>query len=99
MTEVSVHDEQDTEGEAVTEGYFEEEIYVDAETAGAFLVELGQKIQESDEITIRGGDWKIPFAFREPLELDIEFEGSQPELEIEVEMTGRLETDEAPDVE
>jgi amphi-Trp domain-containing protein len=82
----------------VTDGYFEEEYYISADNVGEFLIELGEQFRNNDEITITGDDWEIPFVFGEPIELDIEFKGDgEPELEIEVELTGRIE-DETPDL-
>ncbi|MES3517552.1 MAG: amphi-Trp domain-containing protein [Natronomonas sp.] len=84
--------------ETVTDGYFEEEYHIGAEDAGAFLIEVGEQLQEADEITVSGDDWEIPFAFGEPVQLDIEFEGhGEPELEIELELSGRAD-DETPDI-
>jgi amphi-Trp domain-containing protein len=64
-----------------------------------FLVGIGEQLQESDELTITGDEWKLPFSFGEPVELEVEYEGyGEQELEIEVEIPGR--TDEtAPSVE
>lgn len=96
MTEIPVPEETPEETKTITEGYFEEELYIDAESAGAFLIELGKQLRDQDEITLTGDGWEIPFAFREPVELDIEFEGDDaPELEIELELKGRR-TDDAP---
>lgn len=84
--------------ETITDGYFEEEYYIGAADAGAFLQKLGEQFESGDEITVSGDDWELPFAFGEPVKLDIEFEGDgEPELEIEVELTGRRD-DETPDV-
>ncbi|WP_267643597.1 amphi-Trp domain-containing protein [Haloarchaeobius amylolyticus] len=77
---------------------FEQEYRLSAAEAGAFLVELGEQLQEDDELTISTDEWELPFPFGEPVELEIDFEGvGDPELEVEVEIPGR--TDEtAPDV-
>lgn len=97
MAEVPSNDE-DPEQTIVTDGYFEEEYYVSADNAAEFLIELGEQFRDRDEITITGDDWELPFAFGEPVKLDIEFEGDgEPELEIEVELSGRVE-DETPDL-
>lgn len=96
MAEVPVPDETTPETQTITDGYFEEELYIDAESAGAFLIELGHQLQAGDELTITGEGWEIPFRFSEPIELEIEFEGDgQPELEIELELDG-LRKDKAP---
>jgi len=97
MPEVPAEEEEPTI-ETITDGYFEEEYYISSEDVGEFLIELGEQFQEGDEITITGDNWELPFAFGEPVNLDIEFEGdSEPELEIEVELSGRIE-DETPDI-
>jgi len=85
--------------ETITDGYFEEELHVDAADAGAFLVELGEQLQAGEELDLSGEGWRLPFAFREPVELEIEFEGDdEGELEIELELTGGG-TDEPPELE
>lgn len=78
---------------------FEQEYRLDASEAGEFLIKLGEQLRDGDELTIVTDEWKLPFAFGEPVELEIDFEGvGEPELEIELELPGR--TDEtAPDVE
>ncbi|MFB6282211.1 MAG: amphi-Trp domain-containing protein [Haloferacaceae archaeon] len=91
-------DESDPEPTTVTSGYFEEEFRVDAASAGEFLAELGDQLQDGTELTVSGDGWEIPFAFADSVEIEVEFEGeSDPELEVEVELTGRTE-DDAPDV-
>jgi len=99
MPEVPAEEEEEEPTiETVTDGYFEEEYYISATDAGDFLVELGKQFKEQEEITVTGDEWELPFAFGEPVKLDIEFEGDgEPELEIEVELTGRLD-DDIPDV-
>ena len=96
MPEVPTEDESGIE--TVTDGYFEEEYYIGAEDAGEFLIELGEQFTDDGEITITGEGWELPFAFGEPVKLDIEFEGDgEPELEIEVELAGRVE-DNTPEI-
>jgi amphi-Trp domain-containing protein len=99
MPEVPAEEEEEEPTiETVTDGYFEEEYYISAADAGDFLIELGEQFKEQDEITVTGEEWELPFAFGEPVKLDIEFEGDgEPELEIEVELAGRLE-DETPEL-
>lgn len=95
MPDVPAEEEGVTK-ETITDGFFEEEYYISAEKAGEFLIELGEEFKESDEITISGDEWELPFAFGEPVVLDVEFEGEgEPELEIEVELSGRID-DEPP---
>lgn len=78
---------------------FEQEYRLSASEAGSFLVDLGEQLRDGDELTIAEDEWELPFAFGEPVGLEIDFDGvGEPELEIEVEIPGR--TDEtAPDVE
>ncbi|MFB6090998.1 MAG: amphi-Trp domain-containing protein [Halobellus sp.] len=78
---------------------FEESYRLDADEAGRFLIDLGEQLRDGDELTIATDEWELPFAFGEPVGLEIDFEGvDEPELEIELELPGR--TDEtAPDVE
>ena len=78
---------------------FEQEYRLDAREAGEFLVAIGEQLRDGDELTIVDDEWELPFAFGEPVELELDFEGvGEPELEIEIELPGR--TDErAPRVE
>jgi amphi-Trp domain-containing protein len=93
--------ESDTEGRTTirTGREFEQEYRLDASEAGEFLIRLGEQLRDEDELTIVGDEWELPFAFGEPVELEIDFDGvGDPELEIELELPGR--TDErAPDIE
>ncbi|AQL42615.1 amphi-Trp domain-containing protein [Halorientalis sp. IM1011] len=77
---------------------FEREYRLDADEAGRFLIALGEQLRDGDELTISTDEWELPFAFGEPVGLEVDFEGvDDPELEIELELPGR--TDErAPDV-
>jgi amphi-Trp domain-containing protein len=78
---------------------FEEEYRLSADEVGAFLVDLGEQLQGSDDLRLVTDEWELPFAFGEPIELEVEYEGvDEPELEIEVEIPGRTEQT-APDVE
>lgn len=78
---------------------FEQTYRLDADEAGKFLIELGEQLRDRDELSIVADEWELPFAFGEPVELEIDYDGvGDSELEIEVELPGR--TDEAaPDVE
>jgi amphi-Trp domain-containing protein len=77
---------------------FEEEYRLDASEAGAFLIDLGEQLRDGDDLRLVTDEWELPFAFGEPVELEIDFEGTgEPALEVELELPGR--TDEtAPDV-
>jgi amphi-Trp domain-containing protein len=96
----TTHDGAETERTIIRTGRdFEREYRLDAAEVGDFLVRLGEQLRDGDdELTIVADDWELPFAFGEPVELEIDFEGvGDPELEIEIEIPGR--TDEtAPDV-
>jgi amphi-Trp domain-containing protein len=90
--------EDDTDKRDMTGGMFEESFVVSAEEAGEFLVELGEQLRDSDEVTVEGDDWKVPFAFGDRAEIEVEYDGNDPELEVEVELEGRTPEDEAPDI-
>jgi len=78
---------------------YEEEYRLSAAEAGRFLVEIGEQLQSGDELTIVDEEWELPFAFGEPVELEVDYEGvGEPELEIEVELPGRSDEN-APSVE
>ncbi|MFW6321047.1 MAG: amphi-Trp domain-containing protein [Halohasta sp.] len=78
---------------------FEQAYRLDAEEVGAFLVSLGEQLQDGDELTIVDDEWELPFAFGEPVELDVDYDGmDEPELEIEIEIPGRTDAT-APHVE
>ncbi len=78
---------------------FEQEYRLDASEAGEFLIKLGEQLRDEDELTIVTDEWELPFAFGEPVGLEIDFEGvGEPELEIELELPGRTD-EKAPDVE
>jgi amphi-Trp domain-containing protein len=77
---------------------FEQEYRLDAREAGEFLIELGEQLRDGDELTIVADEWELPFAFGEPVELEIDFDGvGEPELDIELELPGRTD-EKAPDV-
>jgi amphi-Trp domain-containing protein len=91
--------ESDTEKTTIRTGReFEQEYRLDADEAGRFLIDLGEQLRDGDELKIESDEWELPFAFGEPVCLDVDFDGvGEPELEIELELPGR--TDEsAPDV-
>jgi amphi-Trp domain-containing protein len=98
-TEDGNEDDSDAERTTIRTGRdFEQEFRLDAAEAGEFLIALGEQLRDDDELTITTDEWELPFAFGEPVELEVDFEGvGEPELEIELELPGR--TDEsAPDV-
>ena len=78
---------------------FEQEYRLRATEAGQVLIALAEQLRDDDELTIVDDEWELPFAFGEPVELEVDYDGvGDAELEIELELPGR--TDEAaPDVE
>lgn len=100
MADSDTASRQDDERTVIRSGReFEQAYRLDASEAGEFFVELGEQLREDDELTLTTGEWELPFAFGEPVELEIDYDGvGEPELEIEAELPGR--TDEsAPGVE
>jgi amphi-Trp domain-containing protein len=100
MSEENNSDESTDERTVIRTGReFEQEYRLDASEAGAFLVALGEQLQAGDELTIATDEWELPFAFGEPVELEVDFDGvGDPELEIELELPGRTD-EKAPAVE
>jgi amphi-Trp domain-containing protein len=71
---------------------FEETFRLDASEVGEYLIALGEQLRDDDELTIVGDDWELPFAFGQPVQLEVEYEGvDDPELEIEIELPGRTD--------
>jgi amphi-Trp domain-containing protein len=74
----------------VTEGYFEREVRLSAADTATLLRDLADQIEGSDELTISSEEWEIPFSFREPIEVEVEFIGDgKRELELELEFEWR----------
>ncbi len=70
----------------VTDGYFEREVRLSAGETATFLRGLADQIASGDDLTVSSEDWEIPFSFREPIEVEVEFVGERErELEIELE--------------
>jgi amphi-Trp domain-containing protein len=79
---------------------FEREYRLSAAQAGEFLVAVGERLRDGEELTVTDpdGEWTLPFTFGEPVELEVDYEGvGDAELELEVELPGRPD-DCAPDV-
>lgn len=92
--------ETDSERTVIRSGRdFEQEYRLGSSEVGEFLVAIGEQLRDGDEVTIVDEEWELPFAFGEPIEVEIDYEGTgEPELEIEVELPGATgET--APSVE
>lgn len=102
---MSEHDTESSETESEdrtvirTGREFEQEYRLSAEEAGTFLIELGEQLRDDDELTIVEDEWELPFAFGEPVDMELDFDGvGEPELELEIELPGRSDED-APSVE
>lgn len=93
------HDTDDEKTTIRSGREFEQTYRLSAAEAGSFLIELGEQLRDGDELLISEDEWELPFAFGEPTELEIDYDGvDDPELEIELELPGR--TDEtAPSIE
>jgi amphi-Trp domain-containing protein len=98
MAETDSHgDDERTEIRAGRD--FEQEYRLDASEAGEFLIALGEQLRDDDELLIVEDEWELPFAFGEPVELEVDFEGmGDPELEIELTLPGRTD-EQAPDIQ
>ncbi|ERH03001.1 MAG: hypothetical protein J07HN6_00319 [Halonotius sp. J07HN6] len=78
---------------------FEQAYRLAAEEAGEFLIAVGEQLRDGDDLTLTDEEWELPFAFGEPVEVEIDFEGmDDPELELEVEIPSQPD-DTAPRVE
>jgi amphi-Trp domain-containing protein len=83
---VDLPDNQTNEQTVVTDGYFEREVRLSAGATATFLRDLADQIESGNDLTISSDDWQIPFTFREPIEVEVEFIGDgSRELEIELE--------------
>lgn len=78
----------------VTEGYFEREVHLSREATATFLRELADQIDEGTHLTVSSKEWEVPFEYREPVEVEVEFVSQREgELEIELEFNGAREED------
>lgn len=72
----------------ITDGYFEREVHLSRASTATFLRELADQIDAGSELTVSSDDWRIPFEFREPIEVEVEFTSHrEKELEIEIEFS------------
>jgi amphi-Trp domain-containing protein len=99
MADQDAHGDHDDERTEIRAGRdFEQEYRLDASEAGEFLIALGEQLRDDDELLIVEDEWELPFAFGEPVELEVDFEGmGDPELEIELTLPGRSD-EQAPDI-
>lgn len=62
---------------------FEREYRLDATEVGEFLVSLGEQLRDGDDLILVDDEWELPFAFGEPIPVEIDFDGvGEPELEL-----------------
>jgi amphi-Trp domain-containing protein len=70
----------------VTDGYFGREVYLGRAETATFLRELADQIEAGTDLTVSSDDWEIPFSYREPIEVEVEYTSHHgKELEIELE--------------
>ncbi|MFO7676840.1 MAG: amphi-Trp domain-containing protein [Thermoplasmatota archaeon] len=82
----------------ITKGDIECNVYLNKNQIADFLISLAEQLKKGDDLTIKTQEWEIPFSFREPIELEIEFEGKkEKELEIELTFKGKRSGD-APQI-
>ena len=90
--------EEKKERRVITDGDLEHEVYLNRDQMADFLISLGEQMKKEDKVTVKTSEWEIPFRFRDPIELEIDFEGyGERELEIEIEFKGKRE-DEVPEI-
>jgi amphi-Trp domain-containing protein len=93
MTETPAPDDSTTR----TGDYFQQEYHISAAEAGDFLIAVGECLQAGDDVTLSGDGWDIEFAYRDPVELEVEHVGgTEPELEIELELSAADGSDSPP---
>jgi len=80
-----------------TDDYTQAEYELSAAEAGEFLIELGERLQAGDDVTLSGDGWDLEFAYDDAVELEIEHvSGADAELEIEVELSAADGSDSPP---
>jgi len=90
-------EKEEAKKRVVTDGYLEEEYRVSSEEAGEFLVGIGERLRDGDELEVEGDNWRIPFRFGDTVEIEVEYDGSDGELEFEIELE-EVPDDDAPEV-
>jgi amphi-Trp domain-containing protein len=86
---VELPNSEPDKGRVVTEGYFEREVLLSADETAAVLRDLADQLEAGNELTVSSDEWEIPFPYREPVEVEVEFIGDGTrELEIELEFEG-----------
>ncbi len=85
---VTLPEDRDHELRTITDGFFEREVYLSREETAAFLRDLADQLEAETTVTVAGSTWEIPFEYRTPIEVEIEFTGQRDrELEIELEFS------------
>lgn len=86
--DVEFPDDQSRDRTTITDGFFEREVYLSRDETAGFLRNLADSIEADTQLTISSDEWEIPFEYREPIEVEVEFtQHGERELEIEVEFT------------
>ncbi|TYL40696.1 amphi-Trp domain-containing protein [Natronococcus pandeyae] len=87
---VNLPEDHDRERRTITDGFFEREVYLSREETATFLRDLADQIEADRTVTIAGSEWEIPFEYRDPIEVEIEFtKQRERELEVEIEFSER----------
>jgi len=65
--------------------------HLNKEQVADFLIALGEQMKKGDEVKVKTSEWELPFSFREPVELKVDYEGAgaEKELEIEIELKSK----------
>ncbi|WP_306061429.1 amphi-Trp domain-containing protein [Natronococcus wangiae] len=83
---VEFPDDETSERKVITDGFFEREVQLSRTKAASFLREIADALENDSSLTVSGSTWEIPFEYREPIEIEVEFGGQRTkELEIELE--------------
>lgn len=85
---VEFPDRGGSERTTITDGFFEQEVYLSRTDTAAFLRDLADQLEADTTFTLSTDEWEIPFEYADPIEVEIEFaKGEKRELEIELEFT------------
>ncbi|SIR72475.1 amphi-Trp domain-containing protein [Natronorubrum thiooxidans] len=85
---VTLPEDRNHERRTITDGFFEREVYLSRDETAAFLRDLADQIEAETTVTVAGSGWEIPFEYRDPIEVEIEFTKQRDrELEIELEFS------------
>ncbi|MFA9427149.1 amphi-Trp domain-containing protein [Natronorubrum sp. A-ect3] len=79
-------DDETSDRRVITDGFFEQEVHLSRTETASFLRDIADALEDDASLTVSGSTWEIPFEYREPIEVEIEFGGRRTkELEIELE--------------